>query len=273
MIAKRTPLTEVDIATRLAQFRAQQAGFLDLSFPTIAGVGANGAIIHYNPLQAAKPARFDGSQLVLLDSGGQYECGTTDVTRTFHLGSPTEWQRQCFTLVLKGNIGLDTAVFPKGTPGPALDAFARLALWKAGLDYLHGTGHGVGAALNVHEGPMSISTRYQNTVGLAEGMVVSNEPGYYEPGAFGIRIENLLIAHKIEVAGVGGKPFNDRTYLGFTQLTHVPIQKSLISMPLLTAAEIEWLNSYHSRVWDRVSPLLSKDSQAYQWLYKATRPI
>merc|ERR1719460_2714877 len=166
--------------------------------------------------------------MLLVDSGGQYDIGTTDVTRTMHLGQPTAWQRECFTRVLKGHIGLSSAVFPEGTPGPALDAFARAALWQVGLDYLHGTGHGVGAALNVHEGPMSISTRYGNTVGLAEGMVVSNEPGYYEPGHFGIRIENLLIARTRAVAGVGGVPFNDRKFLGFEQLTHVPIQQSLL---------------------------------------------
>lgn len=266
-------VTEVDIATKIAECRAAQPGFMDLSFPTIAGVGANGAIIHYNPLQAEEPATLDGSQLVLVDSGGQYECGTTDVTRTFHLGTPTQWQRECFTRVLKGNIGLDSAVFPQGTPGPALDAFARMALWQAGLDYMHGTGHGVGAGLNVHEGPMSISTRYQNTVGLKEGMVVSNEPGYYEPNAFGIRIENLLVARKKEVAGVGGKPFNDKIFLGFEQLTHVPIQKSLIETSLLTPAEIEWLDGYHSRVWERISPLLPTDSDAHKWLFEATRPL
>lgn len=270
---EKTPVSEVQIAERLAEFRGQQPGFLDLSFPTIAGVGPNGAIIHYNPLTAPSPSTLDGSQLVLLDSGGQYECGTTDVTRTFHLGTPTPWERRCFTLVLKGNIGLDSAVFPEGTPGPALDAFARLPLWSAGLDYLHGTGHGVGAALNVHEGPMSISTRYQNTVGLKEGMVISNEPGYYESGAFGVRIENLLVTGKKEVAGVRGEPFNDQTYLGFTQLTHVPIQKSLIEPSLLTPAEIEWLDHYHARVWDRISPLLPEGSEARQWLHQATQPL
>jgi len=258
--------TEVDIATRLAAFRAAQPGFLDLSFPTIAGVGANGAIIHYNPSNAESPARLDGSQLMLLDSGGQYERGTTDVTRTFHLGEPSAWQRECFTRVLKGHIGLDSLTFPEGTPGMAIDAFARQSLWAAGLDYLHGTGHGVGAALNVHEGPHSISTRYGNVQGLKEGMICSNEPGYYENGAFGIRIENLLVVARRATPNA----FNGKAYLGFDQLTHVPIQQSLIEPSLLTPAEVEWLDAYHQRVWERISPRLDEGSEAWEWLHQAT---
>jgi len=264
-------LSEVEIADKLAGFRAAQPGFLDLSFPTIAGVGPNGAIIHYNCMEADERMinKLDGSQLMLLDSGGQYAMGTTDVTRTFHLGTPTDWQRECFTRVLKGNIGLDTAVFPEGTPGMALDALARQALWQAGLDYLHGTGHGVGAALNVHEGPHSISPRWGNTCGLQVGMICSNEPGYYENGSFGIRIENLLIIREIETANT----FNGKKYLGFEQLTHVPIQASLMEPSLLTAAEVAWIDSYHSRVWERVSPRLDADSAGMRWLQQATRPL
>lgn len=275
VVYEGVPLTEVQIAARLAAFRAEQPGFSQPSFPTIAGVGPNGAVIHYNPLCAHKPATLDPRrlELMLLDSGGQYSSGTTDVTRTFHLGEPSSWQKDTFTRVLKGNIALDTAVFPEGTPGPALDAFARMSLWQVGLDYPHGTGHGVGAALNVHEGPMSISTRYHNTVGLAEGMIVSNEPGYYEPGGFGIRIENLLVARRREVRGVGGKPFNDKKFLGFEQLTHVPIQKALIERALLTTSEVEWLDAYHARVWERISPLLPPESEGHAWLHKATRPL
>jgi Xaa-Pro aminopeptidase len=271
VVDERTPLDEVQIATKLRGFRASREGFLDLSFPTICGVGANGAVIHYNPV-AADPAMVrtnDGTEMMLLDSGGQYATGTTDVTRTIHLGEPTAWQRECFTRVLKGNIALDTAVFPEGTTGPALDAFARSALWQAGLDYMHGTGHGVGAALNVHEGPQSISTRYANVVPLKEGMICSNEPGFYEEGSFGIRIENLLVVQKADTPNA----FNGRTYLGFTQLTHVPIQASLIDVSLLTPHELEWIDSYHRRVFQRVSPRLPPQSEGYRWLQDATQPL
>ena len=271
VVGEGQPLTEVEIATRLEAFRAARSGFLDLSFPTICGVGGNGAIIHYNPL-AADPAgvnTLDGSQMMLLDSGGQYTTGTTDVTRTIHLGEPSDWQRECFTRVLQGNIGLHNAVFPEGTPGMALDAFARASLWSAGLDYLHGTGHGVGAALNVHEGPQSISTRYGNTQGLKEGMICSNEPGYYEANEFGIRIENLLIIRKQQTPN----NVNGKAYLGFEPLTHIPIQASLIDPTLLTAKEVEWIDGYHQRVWDNISPRLSPDEEGYAWLKKATQPL
>ena len=206
--------------------------------------------------------------------------------------------------MLKGHIGLSSAVFPEGTPGPALDAFARAALWQArahprprgprpkrrerrvsrcriysrasvllidqvGLDYLHGTGHGVGAALNVHEGPQSISTRYHNTVGLCKGMIVSNEPGYYEAGAFGIRIENLLMLVEQETPHA----FNGKRYLGFEPLTHIPIQLSLIDRSLLTTAEAEWIDAYHAKVWERVSPLLEEGCEGWLWLQQATQPL
>lgn len=271
IVVEQTPMSEIEICDQLAAFRAAQPGFLDLSFPTIAGVGANGAIIHYNCREADPQmvAQLDGTQMMLLDSGAQYEMGTTDVTRTFHLGAPTAWERECFTRVLKGNIGLDTCAFPEGTPGMAIDAFARQALWSAGLDYLHGTGHGVGAALNVHEGPHSISARYGNTCGLKPGMVCSNEPGYYEQGEFGIRIENLLVVRPRETAHA----FNGKAYLGFEQLTHIPIQASLIEPSLLTPAEVEWLDSYHARVWSRVSPRLDPSSDGGRWLRAATRPL
>mmetsp|Transcript_16804 Transcript_16804/g.50883 ORF Transcript_16804/g.50883 Transcript_16804/m.50883 type:complete len:382 (+) Transcript_16804:1151-2296(+) len=262
--------TEKDIAEQVAAARASFGAF-DLSFPTIAGVGPNGAIIHYDCSKAENPAIFDGTQMLLLDSGGQYAEGTTDVTRTIHLGDPTPWEREMFTRVLKGNIGLDATQFPDGTPGMAIDAFARAALWQVGLDYLHGTGHGVGAGLNVHEGPQSISARYGNQVGLREGMICSNEPGYYEAGAFGIRIENLLVVRKRSTK----HEMRGRQFLGFDQLTHVPIQKSLMDVSLLTAAEVEWINDYHARVWDNVSPLLPEDTyaEARAWLQRWTTPI
>ena len=271
VVDEATPLSEVEIATKLAGFRAARDGFLDLSFPTICGVGPNGAVIHYNPVasDSSMVRTNDGTQMMLLDSGGQYATGTTDVTRTIHLGEPTAWQRECFTRVLKGNIALDTAIFPDGTPGMALDAFARSALWQAGLDYMHGTGHGVGAALNVHEGPQSISTKYANTQPLKEGMICSNEPGFYEQDGFGIRIENLLVVQKADTPHA----FNNKTYLGFTQLTHVPIQASLMEPSLLTAKEVSWIDDYHSRVRSKLSPLLDPSDEGYEWLQLVTRPL
>ncbi|KAK4748832.1 hypothetical protein SAY87_015418 [Trapa incisa] len=187
-MARGAKLTEVEVADRLLEFRSGQAGFIDTSFDTISGSGANGAIIHYKP-EPGSCSVVDPEKLFLLDSGAQYIDGTTDITRTVHFGEPTSRQKECFTRVLQGHIALDQAVFPENTPGFVLDAFARSSLWKIGLDYRHGTGHGVGAALNVHEGPQSISYRYGNFTSLRQGMIVSNEPGYYEDHAFGIRIE------------------------------------------------------------------------------------
>uniref|UniRef100_A0A2N9EDQ7 Xaa-Pro aminopeptidase P n=1 Tax=Fagus sylvatica TaxID=28930 RepID=A0A2N9EDQ7_FAGSY len=232
-IHKDVKLTEVEVADKLLEFRSKQAGFIDTSFDTISGSvplgsyskdkfvgsGANGAIIHYKP-EKESCAVVDAKKLFLLDSGAQYVDGTTDITRTVHFGEPTARQKECFTRVLQGHIALDQAVFPESTPGFVLDAFARSSLWKIGLDYQHGTGHGVGAALNVHEGPQGISFRYGNMTPIMIGMIVSNEPGYYEDHAFGIRIENLLYVKEVDTpnrfGGVG--------YLGFEKLTFVPIQ-------------------------------------------------
>lgn len=180
----------------------------------------SGAVIHYRPVEGSSRA-IGPQSLLLLDSGGQYDCGTTDVTRTVHFGRPSDWQRQCFTRVLQGHIALDTMVFPEGIPGFVLDAFARRSLWASGLDYRHGTGHGVGAALNVHEGPQGISPRFGNSTGLQASMVVSNEPGYYEDGAFGIRIENLQIIAEAKTS----HRFGGTSFLGFERLTLVPMQE------------------------------------------------
>ncbi|GJZ06156.1 probable Xaa-Pro aminopeptidase P [Tanacetum coccineum] len=259
-------LTEVEVADKLLDFRATQAGFVDTSFDTISGSGANGAIIHYR----AEPdscSVVDTQKLFLLDSGAQYLDGTTDITRTVHFGQPSERQKECFTRVLQGHIALDQAVFPENTPGFVLDAFARSSLWKVGLDYRHGTGHGVGAALNVHEGPQSISFRFGNMTPLLKGMIVSNEPGYYEDHAFGIRIENLLYVKEIDTPN----RFGGITYIGFEKLTFVPIQTKLVDLTLLSAAEIDWLNDYHSQVWEKVSP--SVDGSAREWLWNNTRPV
>ncbi|KAK9054796.1 hypothetical protein SSX86_025875 [Deinandra increscens subsp. villosa] len=263
---KEVILTEVEVADKLLEFRASQAGFVDTSFDTISGSGANGAIIHYR----AEPdscSIVDTQKLFLLDSGAQYHDGTTDITRTVHFGQPSERQIECFTRVLQGHIALDQAVFPENTPGFVLDAFARSSLWKVGLDYRHGTGHGVGAALNVHEGPQSISFRFSNMTPLLEGMIISNEPGYYEDHSFGIRIENLLFVKEVDTPN----RFGGITYIGFEKLTFVPIQTKLVDLTLLSASEIEWLNDYHSQVWEKVSSLV--DGSAREWLWNNTRPV
>ncbi|XP_019440557.1 PREDICTED: probable Xaa-Pro aminopeptidase P [Lupinus angustifolius] len=265
-ITKGSILTEVEVSDKLLEFRSKQDGFLDTSFDTISGSGANGAIIHYKP-EPESCSIVDGNKLFLLDSGAQYVDGTTDITRTVHFGKPTAREKECFTRVLQGHIALDLAVFPENTPGLVLDAFARSFLWKVGLDYRHGTGHGVGAALNVHEGPQSISHRFGNLTPLVNGMVVSNEPGYYEDHAFGIRIENLLYVRDVETPN----RFGGIMYLGFEKLTYVPIQIKLVDLSLLSVIEIDWLNNYHSQVREKVSPLL--DGSARQWLWDNTRPI
>ncbi|KAI7741667.1 hypothetical protein M8C21_005365 [Ambrosia artemisiifolia] len=265
-INKDVRLTEVEVADKLLEFRASQAGFVDTSFDTISGSGANGAIIHYKA-EADSCSVVDRHKLFLLDSGAQYLDGTTDITRTVHFGEPSERQKECFTRVLQGHIALDQAVFPENTPGFVLDAFARASLWKVGLDYRHGTGHGVGAALNVHEGPQSISFRFGNMTPLLKGMIISNEPGYYEDHAFGIRIENLLFVKEVNTPN----RFGGNTYIGFEKLTFVPIQTKLIDLTLLSAAEIDWLNDYHSEVWEKVSSLV--DGSAREWLWNNTRPV
>ncbi|KAG2395139.1 uncharacterized protein HKW66_Vig0074850 [Vigna angularis] len=265
-ITKDRTLTEVEVSEKLLDFRSKQAGFLDTSFDTISGSGPNGAIIHYKP-EPESCSFVDANKLFLLDSGAQYVDGTTDITRTVHFGKPTAREKECFTRVLQGHIALDQAVFPENTPGFVLDAFARSFLWRVGLDYRHGTGHGVGAALNVHEGPQSISHRFGNLTPLVKGMVVSNEPGYYEDHAFGIRIENLLFVKNVETPN----RFGGVQYLGFEKLTYVPIQIKLVDLSLLSGAEIDWLNNYHSLVWEKVSPFL--DGSALQWLWSNTRPI
>ncbi|XP_008802676.2 aminopeptidase P2 isoform X2 [Phoenix dactylifera] len=265
-IHKNAVLTEVEVADKLLEFRKKQAGFMDTSFDTISGYGANGAVIHYSP-EPDSCSVVDDKNLFLLDSGGQYVDGTTDITRTVHFGEPTPRQKECFTRVLQGHIALDQAVFPEHTPGFVLDVLARSSLWKIGLDYRHGTGHGVGAALNVHEGPQSISFRYGNMTALQKGMVVSNEPGYYEDNSFGIRIENLLLVEVVKLPNC----FGGIGYLGFEKLTFVPIQSKLVDVSLLSPMEINWLNDYHSQVWDKVSPLL--DGSAREWLWNNTRPL
>jgi Xaa-Pro aminopeptidase len=264
-------VNEVELDEVLTGYRRLKDGFADLSFPTIAGVDGNGAIVHYRA-ERQTCSTVTSNSMVLIDSGGQYEEGTTDVTRTVHTGAPTEFQSECFTRVLKGHIALDSMVFPEDTPGCVLDVLARKALWEVGLDYGHGTGHGVGAALNVHEGPIGISTRYTNLNGLKAGMILSNEPGYYHQGEFGIRIENLLLI--VEANFSRSKTLSgNKKFLRFEPLTLVPIQKRLLDVSLLTSFERRWIDDYHVKVREAIFPLLNHNPSAQRWLIEATDPI
>jgi len=254
---------ELSAAERLYAFRRENELFRDLSFDTISGAGANGAIVHYRSSPATN-RRLEPGQLYLVDSGAQYLDGTTDITRTVAIGNPSAEMRDRFTRVLKGHIALALARFPRGTTGSQLDTLARAALWQAGLDYDHGTGHGVGSYLGVHEGPQRIS-KLPNKVPLEPGMIVSNEPGYYKTGAYGIRIENLVCVVEVDVAGA------ERPMLGFETLTLAPIDRRLIDPALLAAAEIGWLDAYHARVRESLAPLV--DPATMQWLAAATRPL
>jgi Xaa-Pro aminopeptidase len=263
-------LTEIAAADRLEAFRAEGEHFRGLSFPTISAAGPSGAIVHYRSSPDSNRVLEPG-HLYLLDSGAQYLDGTTDVTRTIligtsgAIGTPGDEERRRFTLVLKGHIALSAARFPVGTTGSQLDVLARRALWAEGLDYDHGTGHGVGSYLGVHEGPQRIS-KVGSTVALRPGMVVSNEPGYYKPGAYGIRIENL-----VAVVEAAAPPGAERALLGFEPLTLVPIDLALVDPSLLTAAETAWLDAYHTRVRAELAPLL--DGPARAWLERATRAV
>ncbi|KAL3145608.1 hypothetical protein ABBQ32_003156 [Trebouxia sp. C0010 RCD-2024] len=261
-------MDEVEVDAELQARRHAQPGYIEPSFPTIAGAEGNGAIIHYRAQQGSCK-KVDKDTLLLLDSGGQFDCGTTDVTRTMHFGTPSDHQKMCFTRVLQGHIGLDQAIFPEGTPGLALDTLARAPLWSLGLNYRHGTGHGVGAALNVHEGPHSISTRLWVTQPLMAGMIVSNEPGYYEDNAFGIRIENLL---HIREANTPFK-FGGQSYFGFERLTMIPLQRKMILTDVLSKKEVDWVNQYHQEVWEKVSPHLQHDAELLSWVKKNTEPL
>ncbi len=255
---------EMSAAAKLEDFRRTGEHFRDTSFDTISGAGPNGAIVHYRVTPGTKRALGDG-ELYLVDSGAQYLDGTTDVTRTIAIGTPTDEMRDRFTRVLKGHIALAALRFPAGTTGAQIDAFARAALWQAGIDYDHGTGHGVGSYLGVHEGPQRIS-KAGGSVALAPGMIVSNEPGYYRAGEYGIRIENLVAVSPAEDI-VGG----ERPMLGFETLTLAPIDRRLIDTVLLDRAEREWLDAYHARVASEVGPLL--DGDVRDWLMAATAPL
>nr|XP_058958325.1 xaa-Pro aminopeptidase 1-like isoform X1 [Pocillopora verrucosa] len=261
-------LTEVTGAAKLEEFRREQENFVSLSFETISAVGSNGAIIHYRPAEETD-RMISKEELYLCDSGAQFKDGTTDVTRTWHFGVPTKWERECFTRVLKGHIALARAVFPNKTTGHRLDTLARMALWDAGLDYLHGTGHGIGSFLNVHEGPQGIGFRSrENEAPLEAGMMVTDEPGYYEDGAFGIRIENVLLVKPVELQN----NFKDRGYLGFEPITLFPIQTKLLMPSMLTAEEVDWINWYHGLCAEKVGSALREQGRtsALNWLIKET---
>ncbi|HEX9557432.1 MAG TPA: aminopeptidase P family protein, partial [Reyranella sp.] len=256
-------LREIEASDRLQALRQETGKLRDLSFDTISGAGPNGAIVHYRASAGSERTLEPGS-LYLVDSGGQYRDGTTDITRTVAIGTPSPEMRDRFTRVLKGHIALAMARFPAGTTGSQVDALARYALWQAGLDYDHGTGHGVGAYLAVHEGPQRIS-KAANTVALQPGMIVSNEPGYYKAGAYGIRIENLLAVREATIEGA------DRAYLEFETLTLAPIDLNAVEPGLLTDTERGWLNDYHRRVRETVGPKVDEATRA--WLAEATRAI
>jgi len=261
--APRGELTEIDAVEAVESFRRETGLLKDVSFPTIAGAGANGAIVHYRVTRKSN-RRVAPGDLFLLDSGGQYEDGTTDITRTIAVGAPTDDMRRNFTLVLKGHIAIARAVFPDGTTGAQLDTLARQFLWQAGLDFDHGTGHGVGSYLSVHEGPTRISKL--GSAPLKRGMILSNEPGYYRAGAYGIRIENLILVTEAAPVADAEKPLN-----AFETLTLAPIDRRLVEPALMTADETAWLDAYHARVRDTLAPLLDAPTRA--WLIAATAPL
>ncbi|MBD1547429.1 aminopeptidase P family protein [Roseibium aggregatum] len=262
-VAPTGQLDEIGAARKLEEFRAGTGALKDISFDTISGAGPNGAICHYRvseksnrPIPVGKP--------FLIDSGAQYEDGTTDITRTIAVGDMSAEMKRNNTLVLKGHIAISAARFPEGTTGAQLDTLARIDLWKAGLDFDHGTGHGVGSYLSVHEGPQRIAKT--GTVALKPGMILSNEPGYYPAGEYGIRIENLELV--TEAAPIEG---GERNMLGFETLTLAPIDTRLVEVSLLTTGERDWLNGYHKRVFEMVGPLL--DEKTRTWLEGVTKPI
>ncbi|MBX6368101.1 MAG: aminopeptidase P family protein [Rhodospirillales bacterium] len=262
-LSRQSGIGEIAASDRLEAFRREGERFRDLSFPTISGAGPNGAIVHYRATRASE-RRLEPGSLYLVDSGAQYLDGTTDITRTVAIGSPTAEMRDRFTRVLKGHIAIARCRFPKGTTGSQLDSLARYALWQAGLDFDHGTGHGVGSYLSVHEGPQRIS-KVPNTQPLLPGMIVSDEPGYYKAGGYGIRIENLLLVQPVEIPGA------EREMLGFETLTLAPIDRALIEPGLLSPEERAWVDDYHGRVREELSSQL--DAEAARWLEAATAPL
>ncbi|HTQ14363.1 MAG TPA: aminopeptidase P family protein [Rhizomicrobium sp.] len=268
-IAREAPgghLTEIEAAEALEGYRRRAGSLTDLSFDSISGAAPHAALPHYRVTRSSNRA-INRDEIYLIDSGGQYPDGTTDVTRTMIVGTPTAEMKDRFTRVLKGHIALATMKFPEGTTGAALDGFARKALWDAGLDYDHGTGHGVGSYLSVHEGPQNISKR-PITQALKPGMICSNEPGYYKEGEYGIRIENLIVVSEPRPVPGGDA---HRPMMEFETITWAPIDLDLVEPSLLTQGEREWLNAYHATVREKLSPLVDAETRA--WLERATRGI
>jgi Xaa-Pro aminopeptidase len=263
-LAREAPkggLTEIDAVAALEAERLKTGLLKDVSFTTIAGAGPNAALPHYRVTDASNRRIEPG--IFLVDSGGQYEDGTTDITRTLAVGEPTDEMRDRYTRVLKGHLAISRVVFVKGTSGAQLDALARLPLWQAGLDFDHGTGHGVGSYLSVHEGPQRLSKL--GTTPLEPGMILSNEPGFYKEGEYGIRIENLIVVEERVIPG------GDRTIYGFETITWAPYERALIDMRLLDDGEIAWINAYHAQVWSNLAG--SVDGEAKDWLEKACLPL
>ena len=262
--AQSGEVTEIDAALKLESFREDLGDLNDLSFETISGAGPHGALPHYR-VSSASNLKLERGTLYLVDSGGQYLDGTTDVTRTVPIGDPSADMKRHYTLVLKGHIALATVRFPEGTTGTHLDTLARHPLWQAGLDYDHGTGHGVGVYLGVHEGPQRIAKPW-NSVPLAPGMIVSNEPGFYREGQYGIRIENLqYVTPPTDIPG------GERKMLGFRNLTWAPLSPELIDLDLLSPTEHDWVNRYHAEVLEKIGPLV--DGEAGDWLKTQCQPI
>jgi Xaa-Pro aminopeptidase len=256
-------LDEIGAATKLEEFRSASPELREISFDTIAGAGPNGAIVHYRPSRSTN-RKIEPGTLFLVDSGAQYQDGTTDITRTVAIGEPAPEMRRHYTLVLKGHIAIATARFPKGTRGIHLDALARRALWQCGLDYDHGTGHGVGSFLSVHEGPQGIARR--DSAELEPGMILSNEPGFYREGQYGIRIENLVLVTEPEPI-----PGGDRPMMAFETLTLAPFDRRLIDPALLTAEEAGWVDAYHRTVFDKLAE--TADAETRRWLEAATAAL
>jgi len=266
-VAAKGGQDELTAAAQLESFRAETGALKDLSFDTISGAGPNGAVVHYR-VSEKTVLPIEQNSLYLVDSGGQYADGTTDITRTIAIGEPTPEMKDRFTRVLKGHIALARAIFPQGTRGTQLDTLARQYLWEVGLDYAHGTGHGVGSYLSVHEGPQRIATPNGQPGGdepLRAGMILSNEPGYYKTGAYGIRIENLVLVQDRAVEGA------EKKLLGFHTITLAPIDRRLVDVAMLSPAEREWLDAYHARVLREIGPLVPAEVKG--WLEQATAPL
>lgn len=262
--AEKNGWDEADLAELVGSIRAKQPGYISESFGAIVGFRENGAIVHYSPKKGSAK-KIQGSGMLLIDSGGQYTDGTTDITRTLYIGEPTPEEKRAYTAVLKAHIAIERLVFPAGYSGPQLDAVARSQMWALGYNYGHGTGHGVGAAMNVHEGPISFGNRgITSGVPFEPGMVISDEPGYYKTGGFGIRIENCVTVRE------AFENENGR-FLGFEPLTLAPIETKLVEVSLLSDQELEWLNGYHAHVLEKVLPLL--EGEDARWLAEKCRPL